>query len=138
MTKWVVSQSHTVDAPSALTDEAVEAWIRDACDAFLNRCARLLATRDAEGLSLVAEVGTFAAATLGHPDEVVVSAGATEFFPASFTIGVKLRPLGERAGAVLNVACVVTLNDNERVARDLGNDIRNELIALAHAAEHYN
>ena len=67
MTKWVVSQSHTVDAPSALTDEAVEVWIRDACDAFLNRCARLLATRDAEGLSLVAEVGTFAAATLGSP-----------------------------------------------------------------------
>ena len=39
---------------------------------------------------------------------------------------------------MLNVVCDVALNDNERVARDLGNDIRNELIALAHAAEHYN
>jgi uncharacterized membrane protein len=138
MTKWVVSQSHTVDANEELTDVVVGAWIEDTCNAYIERCQRLLEIRDSEGLSVVCQVGEFRASMLGHPDEVVSSASATELRPASFTIGVKLRPLGADATAILNVMCEVSLQDREGVARDLGDEIRDELIALAHAAEHYN
>ena len=138
MTKWVVCQQHAVDTPGALTDDVVEHWIQEACNAYLDLCTRLHEIRDVEGLALVTDVGSFVAATLGQPDEVAVSANATEVLPASFTIGVKLRPFGDQAQAVMNVACVVTLQDMERAARELGTDVRDELIALAHAAQHYN
>jgi hypothetical protein len=58
--------------------------------------------------------------------------------PTSFTIAVRVRTGGEDDVAV-NTSCAVALEDPEAgTARDLGTDVRDELIALEHAAAHFN
>ena len=68
---------------------------------------------------------------------MVVGAGATEIRPTSFTIAFRLRPTDGDGDDAINAACEVSLEDPETgEARELGNDIRDELIALEHAAAH--
>ena len=138
MTKWVVAQQHEVDAPDAIDDAVVDAWIAAACDAFVEQCVRLRAMRDDAGLLLVAAPAERAAPAFGRATEVIVSASATEVYPDSFTVAVKLRPVGEGAGSILNTTCAFRLVDPANEPQALGNEIRDELIALAHAAQHYN
>jgi hypothetical protein len=79
------------------------------------------------------------AAGLGRPQSVVVSAGATEVRPSSFTVAVRMRSMGDDGdGGVLNVACEISLEDQAGDAHEIGAHVRDELIALAHAARHFN
>jgi len=73
----------------------------------------------------------------GQPAEVIVGAGATEIRPTSFTIALRLRPTGGDGDAAVNVAYEVSLEDPQTgEACELGTDVRDELIALEHAASH--
>jgi hypothetical protein len=68
---------------------------------------------------------------------VFVSASATELWPHAFAISVRLRPLDGASDRPLDVVCRVALQcDGEAV--ELDNEIRDELIAIEHAAQHYN
>jgi len=91
-------------------------------------------------LVLRAQVGALPpGARLGRPSAVAVSAGAREIRPSSFTIAVRLRASGSTTEVAVNVACVVSLEDPATgETRELGDDIRHELVALEHGAEHYN
>jgi hypothetical protein len=62
----------------------------------------------------------------------VVTATAAELRPTSFTISVRLRPIDGDQEVPRNAAWVVSL------PAELGTDIRDELIALEHAAQHFN
>jgi acyl-CoA thioesterase FadM len=70
---------------------------------------------------------------------VIVTASTTEVRPSSFTIAVRIRPLGGDHDVAANVSCVVHLEDRATGnAYELGKDIRDELIALEHSARHFN
>jgi hypothetical protein len=70
---------------------------------------------------------------------VITTVGVTEVHPKALTIAVRLRPVGSDRETPLNHTCEVRLEDPKtgEVAL-LTDDIRDELIALAHAAEHFN
>jgi acyl-CoA thioesterase FadM len=73
----------------------------------------------------------------GRPTEVIVGAGATEIRPTSFTIAFRLRPTDGDGDDAINAACEVSLEDpatGEPI--EFGSEVRDELIALEHAAAH--
>jgi acyl-CoA thioesterase FadM len=145
VSRWVVLREHAVgaddvDADGHVLDEVLVRWVDEECAAYLDRCRVLGEMRDREGLVLRSRVGALPAGEhLGRPSAVAVSAGAREVRPSSFTIAVRVRAAGVATDVAANVACVVSLQDPETgEARDLGDEVRDELVALEHAAEHYN
>jgi hypothetical protein len=144
MTRCVVLREHavtpdTVDVDGALRDDVVAQWVEAARDAYLSECSVLGALRRERGLALDARVaGVPAASALGRPAAVVVSASATEVHPTSFTIALRLRPVGGGAERAWNITTVVSLRDGDDRAHPLGDAVRDELIALEHAARHFN
>jgi acyl-CoA thioesterase FadM len=145
VSRWVVLREHAVgaddvDADGNVLDEVLARWVDEACAAYLDRCRALDEMRERGGLVPRSHVTALPpGARLGRPSAVAVSAGAREVRPSSFTIAVRLRTAGGTTDAAVNVACVVSLEDPATgEAREIGDDIRDELIALEHAAEHYN
>lgn len=68
-----------------------------------------------------------------------MSASATEIHPESFTIAVRIRPLGGDRDAPLDVRCVVRVrHPGTGAVHPIGDDLRDALIALEHAAEHFD
>jgi acyl-CoA thioesterase FadM len=145
VSKWVVLREHAVgaddiDANGNVLDDVLARWVDEACAAYLVRCRVLDEMRDRDRFVLRSRVGALPpGAHLGGPSAVAVSAGAREVRPASFTIAVRVRAAGAETDVAVNGACVVSLEDPATgEARELGDDVRDELIALEHAAEHYN
>ena len=144
VSRWVVRQKHALDAGDFDADgvvraEAVDRWITEARIAHLERCLVLTAMQAEAGLALQSRLRQPPdRERLGRPSAVVVSAGATELFPDSITLAFRLRP-ADGGGDVVNASCVVSLEDPATgEAVDLGTDVRDELIALEHAARHTN
>lgn len=144
VSKWVVRQEHTVraeevDADGDVRDDALARWVDEAYAAYVAQCLALKAAADRDALVVRTRLGALPpGAQLGRPVAVVVSASAREFRPRSFTIAVRLRTGGENDVAV-NASCVVSLEDPETgTAQELGDDVRDELIALEHAAAHFS
>jgi hypothetical protein len=144
MSRWPVLVDHPVtqedlDDDGAIRDEVVERWIATACSAYLDRCVVLREFLERSGLQLRRTTELPSRRLLGRPASVITSAGATEVHPKAFMIAVRLRPVGGDPETPLNPTCEVRLEDpgTGEVAL-LTDDIRDELIALAHAAEHFN
>jgi acyl-CoA thioesterase FadM len=144
VSKWVVRQEHNVeaadlDADGDVRDDVMARWVDEACGAYLEQCHTLAAAANQEGLAVRARVGALPpGAHLGHAEAVAVSASAREVRRSTFTIAVRLRSGGENDVAV-NTSCVVSLEEEcTGAVRDLGTDVRDELIALEHAAAHFN
>lgn len=136
LSKWVVLQEHAV-APSDLDDagtvraDVVSAWLDAARTAYLDRCPRL---RD-RGKNAEWDIRTASAAPLtGSPDDVAVTATAAEVQPAAVTLSLRVRS----ADRVVNARSTIRLLNGDGEAVELGKGVRDELIALEHAAEHYN
>ena len=69
----------------------------------------------------------------------MVTATATEVLPTSFVVAVRVRPRWGDDDHPLDVRCSVRLEDpTTGDAQQIGDQIRDELIALEHAARHYN
>lgn len=131
MTRWVVLDDRTVTGP--ITASTLTAWIDAAVDAYLERCPLL----QRPGLALSKTTRALPPAErLGEPDEVAVSASVSEVHPDSFTLSVRIRSAHDTA---VNAKCVVTLSDSTSGEQlPVTNDIRDELIALEHSAQHFN
>ena len=145
VSKWVVLQHHAVaagdrDAVGVLRDDVVARWIDDARGAYLECCPVLRETSERTGCALRYEVDELPSGRLfGAATTVNVSAGATEVFPTSFTLAFRLRGFGSDDDTACNVTCAVSLQDPATgVPHELGDAVRDELIALAHAARHFN
>jgi acyl-CoA thioesterase FadM len=144
LTKWVVLHEYPVDEEldrdGLVGDAAVERWVAAARSAYLQCCPLLERVRAASGLELTLRTRVPPRGALrGNPTGVVVTASATEVRPASFTISVRLRAFGGDDDTVVNATSVVSLTDPATgEAQPLGTDVRDELIALEHAARHYN
>ena len=63
------------------------------------------------------------------PGPVTVSAGPSEIYPSSFTVNLRIRP-ADGSGATVDAVWTVRVTDG------VPNALRDELIALNHAAEH--
>lgn len=139
VSRWVVLQHHDIGAEDVVRDDAVEQWVTEGRDAYLDQCREL---RELQRSGLVLRTRYSALPTgaqLGQPTRVTVSAGATEVFPTSFTMAFRLRSYGPADDAVFNLTCAVSLEDpHTGEAQELGAAIRDELIALEHAARHTN
>jgi hypothetical protein len=144
MTKWAVLQEHRVDAgdldvDQTVSDRAVERWVAGVCQAYLDRCVVLRRARDDADLDLRQRRTLPQGALLGRPASVVVSASATEVGPDSFTIAVRLRPVGGDRETVASATCVVRLQDRATAsAVPVGEELRDELIAIERSAQHCN
>jgi acyl-CoA thioesterase FadM len=144
-TRWVVLAVHPVteqdlDAGGTVSDETVERWIDAARSAYLDRCTVLRQMQERSGLVLRHRPGIRpSGALLGRPTDVAVTASASEVRPASFTISVRMRPGGGDRDLPVNATCVIRLEDEATgEVRELGTEIRDELIALEHSATHFN
>lgn len=119
--------------PGPITAGTLTAWIDSATEAYLDRCPLLRRS------GLVLRKLTLAhppVAMLGEPDSVIVSASAADVYLDSFTLSVRVRSAHDTA---LNAKCVVTLADSATgEPLPVTNEIRDQLIALEHAAEHFN
>jgi acyl-CoA thioesterase FadM len=144
-TKWPVQQEHAVqdgdvDDTGAVRDECIGRWVAAAVSAYVDGCPRLqeLAAEDTSELTQTPVVAP-AGAAIGRPASVYVTAGATELHPTSFTVAVRIRPMNGDHDEPANATCVVRVNDMETgEARPLDDDIRDELIAIQHAARYSN
>ena len=145
VSRWVVRREHRVggddvDAEGGLHDGVIERWIDDARDAYLERCAVVQAMIAALELVLQARPSQRPGREFfGRPSTIVVSAGVTEVYPTSFVMAFRLRSFGQVGDVVANVTSRISLLDPATgEACELGDDVRDELIALEHAANHTN
>lgn len=145
VTRWVVSREQPVeagdaDAAGVIADKAVERWIEEIRDSYLE-CCPVLRNRASD---LAADLGFRTdrlppGSWLGHPTSVLVTAGVSEVRPESFTLAVRIRPLGAEAARPVAAGCAVELIDRATgQPLPLGDAVRDELIALEHAARHLN
>jgi acyl-CoA thioesterase FadM len=145
VSRWPVLEEYPVqagdlDAGGVVRDESVARWAAAARSAYLDRCAALR-RRQEEGLELQVQSASLPpGASLGRgPSAVAVSAGVREVWPSSFAMAVRLRPDGGDRDTAVNGSVVMRLVDPATgEPRELGDEVRDELIALEHAAEHFN
>jgi hypothetical protein len=145
MTKWSIAQDRTVNdgdlgRDGYLTDETLGRWIDAAIAAYLDQCLRVRQAAAEHGLFINRRLSRRPRPSLlGRPDEVLVTASATEVRPEEFVISVRLRPVGSDVDLPVNVTCRVSLDrpsTGEPV--ELGTAIRDELIALEHSAQYFS
>jgi hypothetical protein len=138
MTKWVALREYDIDGP--VSDETVAEWLAAVRLSYLDLCPVLRARAVESGADLVFDTrATPTAAGLGNATGAIVSATAAEFHPDSFTLSLRVRPIGGDQERPLDARCVVRLVDPATgAALELGKAIRDELIALEHAAREYN
>src|SRR5438128_998436 len=141
--RWVVVRKFSVgpddlDARGAVRAEAVDRWLAETRDAYLEKCVVLRELRERSRSELRARLHDAPElARFGRPTAVIVGAGATEIRPTSFTIAFRLRPIDGDGDDAINAACEVSLEYPETGEPiELGNDIRDELFALEHEASH--
>jgi acyl-CoA thioesterase FadM len=144
VSRFVVAQRHAVaaddlDRSGTVRGESLERWLAEACDAYVEKCSVLhdLAGRE-HGAVRVAPAVMPTAEGLRRPATVVVSAGATEFRPRSFTLAVRVRAAGGDDDVLMNLRYDVSVVDQTGEAVELDDSVRDELIALEHSASHFN
>jgi hypothetical protein len=140
VSRWVVGEHRPIeradiDDHGIVRPDALVRWVTDACAAYVARCSTL----HPRGVGVRSRVAALPeAAVTGSPARVAVSAGATELLPAAVVVAVRLRFTGGHDDQVVNARCEVTLEAPDGSAAPLGDDVRDELIALEHAATFTN
>lgn len=143
-TRWSIALEHEVAAPDVDAGDrvrpgAIERWVETGRDAYVDQ-SRILTARAADGAVALRRAPVKASgAPLARAPRVLVTASATEVLAASFVVAVRLRTLGGNEDQVRDFRCEVALTDpaTGRPA-ELEPAIRDELIALEHAARHYS
>ena len=145
LTRWPVVQRHDVvdedlDAAGGVRSDVVDRLIVEARGAYLERCTVVQELRARERLDFVWQTEELARDDVsGRPETLIVSASVAEFRPTSFTVTVRVRPVGGDSDRPVNSRCAVRLENPEtKEARELGNDVRDELIALEQGARQFN
>ena len=129
--------SDELDADGAVRADVVARCIDDACRAYLAQCPVLEETRAHDDLELRIDRDPVQDAALpGSPTSLVVTATATEIWPDAYAISVRIRPIDGPSERPVNVNCTVRLMQADAAPAELGNAVRDELIALEHAARH--
>jgi hypothetical protein len=145
MTKWSIAHDRTVSdgdlgRDGYLTEGTLSRWIDAAIAAYLDQCVRVRQAAFERGLVINQRLSRRPRPSLlGQPDEVLVTASATEVRPEEFVISVRLRPMGSGDDMPVNVTCRVSLEHPATgEPAELGTPIRDELIALEHGAQYFS
>jgi hypothetical protein len=145
LTRWSIGHDRTVSpedcGPDGLvTPQTLGAWVDAAVQTYLDQCGALQRQAVNSALTLTRQPGRLPKASLlGQPTDVLVTASATEVRPAEFVISIRVRPFGGDMDLPLNVTCLVFLEDPYSADKaPLDTAVRDELIALEHAAHHMN
>jgi acyl-CoA thioesterase FadM len=143
VSRWVEVREFTVTpgdlaAGGRVRTEAIGRWLAEARAAYLEHCVVLRELRKRSGLEIRAHFDQPPAPErFGTPTSIIIGVGATEIHPTSFTMAFRVRAIDADGDTAINLTCAVSLADPETgEACDLGDDIRDELIALEHAASH--
>jgi hypothetical protein len=146
VSRWSVVAEHQVDAADmdagdAASDRFRDGLIDSAVRGYLAQCAALDEQRRQAGAELrVGAGGPRGALRLRGASTVMVLASTVEVMTTSFIVAVRIRPSGgeaEGGGEPLDVRCAVGLVDAATGGPlVLDRAIRDELIALEHAAGH--
>ena len=115
-----------VEADGTLRAEAVERLFGEARDVYVAEC-RTLGDGRLEVVDVVVTPGDVAVG----PGEVTVSVSVVEVFPDRFTMNARIRPAAGE-GIAADAVCSIVPNG------PVTGEIRDELIAKAHAARHYH
>ena len=141
MSRWVVGLDRQVtdadrDEQGYVSATVLGGWLTEAVDAYLAQCTAL--HERAAGRNLMRRPGRQPrSGLLGRPAEVLVTASATEVRPTEFMVSVRVRPYGGDEDLPINIVWRVSIEDSETGEPiELGNAVRDELIALEHAAEY--
>jgi acyl-CoA thioesterase FadM len=145
LTRWPVLQEHPVtakdlDVHGSICDAAVARWAVAARSEYLGRCSALRKVQERSGLELQSRAINVPLGTaLGRPTTVIVTASVTEVRPRSFVISVRIRPTGGNSRDTIDAASVIRLVDPASgQVHHIGEDVRDDLVALERSAEHYN
>jgi acyl-CoA thioesterase FadM len=141
LSKWLVLTEHPVTpadltADGVVSDDALQRWVEEARSAYLGQCKVLNGRTD--GSLRLRDGSPVRAAYLGSPEIVIATATVTEVRPTSFTLVVRVRPVGGDRETPVNVTCTARLEDETGAVLELGREVRDELITLEHSAGHYN
>jgi hypothetical protein len=142
-TRWAVAHEPPVP-PTALTAQGTidDAFVADrvdaACRAYLDGCPVLEATRADGGLELRATTALVLDPPLPAAPSLVVTVSATEVLPRAFVLAIRIRTLGAEDRVVNGSRRVELVDPATGTAQELGTAIRDELIAIEHAARHFN
>jgi hypothetical protein len=138
LSRWPILHEHEVTAADLAGDGLIrsatlDGWITAARTDYF--ASTSLAGRD---LHLVPRRPLDPREVLGSPPSVAISVGVAEIHPDSFTLNVRLRPLGSHADRPVTVRYVVTVRRPDGSAQAISTELRDELIALEHSAAHFN
>jgi acyl-CoA thioesterase FadM len=141
LSRWSIGLDRRVgpddrDPDGYVKAEVFGAWLSDAVEAYLAQCEQL--HQRAAGRALVRRPGRQPRSSLlGRPDEVLVTASATEVRPTEFFVSVRVRPFGNDVDLPVNATCRVSIEDRSSGEPiELGAQIRAEIVALEQAAEY--
>ena len=118
--------SEDLDADGFLRPAAAERLFGEARVEYVGEC-RTLAGREVDVVDVVVTPGDVAVG----PGAVTVSVSVVEVFPDRFTMNARIRPAAGE-GVLADAVCSVLPGG------PVTDDIRDELIAKAHAASHYH
>jgi acyl-CoA thioesterase FadM len=143
MTRWSIGLDRQVepgdrDAEGFVSSETLATWLTEAVDAYLGQCGALHRQATLPGRNLVRRPSRQPRAGLiGRPDEVFITASATEIRPNEFFISVRVRPYGNNIDLPINITCRVSIEE-ARTGDPIPLDpaVRDELIAIEQAAEY--
>jgi acyl-CoA thioesterase FadM len=144
ISRWPVLEhhavtSHDVTPDGIIADEALEAWLMHAREAYIAQNHELHAVLNAGAHlepSLTAPAG--ACERLGPASKVAVSAGVAEVHPDSFTLSLRVRPAPSDADVSVNVRTQLRIVDGAGTTVPISTELRDAMIALEHDARHYN
>jgi acyl-CoA thioesterase FadM len=143
MTRWSIGLDRQVepgdrDAEGYVSAETLGTWLTEAVDAYLGQCSALHRQASLPDHALVRRPSRQPRSGLiGRPDEVFITASATEIRPTEFFISVRVRPYGDNIDLPINITCRVSIEDTrtgEPVPLDQA--VRDELVAIEQAAEY--
>ena len=118
-------ESGDVDDHGRLTETAALRLVGEARDAYLARCRTL------DGIDLEVERTTVRLGPAAVTDAVTISTSVTEVYEDAFVMATRIRP-ASGPGVAADATARLT------AGAALGAAVRDEMIAMAHAASHFH
>ena len=144
ISRWPVLEhhdvtSHDVTTDGIIADEALEAWLMHAREAYIaqNHVLHAMLTAGAHlEPSLTAPAG--ACERIGPAKRVAVSAGVAEILLNSFTLSLRIRPAPSDDDVAVNVRVPIRIVSDSGSVVEITTELRDAMIALEQEARHYN
>ncbi len=143
LSKWSIGLDYQVgdadlDADGFVTAETLGGWLSGAVDAYLAQVGQLRERAVGRWQLVRRPSRQPRGGLLGpRPTDVFVTASATELRPTEFFVSVRVRAYGSGEDLPINTTCRVSIEDPRTGEQlDIGQAVRDEIVALEDAAEY--